>query len=281
MQCPYPVSIRNPELDKFVGWSAHISNEATFNPLTGEEVKLRIEVPCGRCIICREQRRNMWADRLELESREAAITYFCTFTYNEQNCPAQLQKQDLQKFFKRFRHRYSCRFFACGEYGDHFHRPHYHAVIFLQEMVDKETFEAVLREKWPFGFVMARVADREAFRYVAKYTIKYLREVPSGVELPFAVMSRRPGISASYADYFENYFNEYIILESGARRPLPDYLLSKVDDIQRIRIKEHRKEFALSKPQLSESELLLRSTNVERSLIRKYNRNYGRPEKKD
>lgn len=279
MQCPYPVSIRNPALDNFVGWTTSPEGTA-INPLTGEEIQLRIQVPCGRCVVCREQRRNIWADRLELESREAAITYFCTFTYNDENCPDQLRKEDLQKFFKRFRHRYSCRFFACGEYGDHFQRPHYHAVVFLEEMVDKETFEAVLREKWPFGFIMARVADREAFRYVAKYTIKYLRDVPSGVEPPFAVMSRRPGISSGFVESSENYFREYILLENGARRPLPRYLLSKLGDFERCRILEARKEFVCSKPQLSESELILRSTNLERSLIRKYNRNYGRPDSK-
>lgn len=278
MQCVRPVSIRNPELDKLeagLSWLSGPEGQA-LHPLTGELVPARINVPCGHCIICEENRRNMWADRLELESRFSACTYFVTLTYNNENCPIDLKKSDLQKFFKRLRSRLKCRFFACGEYGDRFSRPHYHAVIFLSSFVDEPTFRETIQKKWPFGFIQVRLADREAFRYVAKYVVKSVREIPSSAKPPFALMSRRPGISADYSSTFDRYYHEYILLEDGTRRPLPRYLLQKLDPVEQIRIKESRKDFATSKPQMSETEKQLRSINLERTLIRRHVRKYGK-----
>lgn len=275
MQCPYPVSIRNPELDNFVGWSAHISGGATFNPLTGEEIKLRIEVPCGRCVICQENRRNMWADRLELESRSASVTYFLTLTYDDLHYPGELCKRDTQLFWKRLRHKVKCRFFLCGEYGDRFQRGHYHAVCFLDSYISQEEFEAAARAAWGNGFIQCRLANREAFRYVAKYTVKAVGNIPEGKTPPFALMSRRPGISGGYVPVLEGFFHEYIQLENGTCRPLPAYVLSKLDPLESVRIKESSREFARKQRKLTDTEKFLRLHNLERSLIRKYNRKHG------
>lgn len=275
MQCVRPVSIRNPELDNFIGWDIDAEGNA-INPVTGELVPARINVPCGRCVICQENRRNMWADRLELESRLVPVTYFITLTYDDLHYPGELCKRDTQLFWKRLRHKVKCRFFLCGEYGDRFQRGHYHAVCFLDSYISQEEFETAAYSAWGNGFVRCRLADREAFRYVAKYTIKAIRNFPEGKTPPFALMSRRPGISCDYLPVLQSYYHEYIQLENGSCRPLPDYLLSKLPDIEGIRIREARREFAQSLPKLSETEKQLRSINLERTLLRRYVRKYGK-----
>lgn len=274
MQCPYPVSIRNPDLDNHYGWFV-TGDGSAINPRTGEVIPSRIPVPCGRCVICQENRRNMWADRLELESRTAPVTYFLTLTYDDLHYPGELCKRDTQLFWKRFRHKVKCRFFLCGEYGDRFQRGHYHAVCFPHSYISQEEFEAAARDAWGSGFIQCRLADREAFRYVAKYTVKSVGNTPEGKTPPFALMSRRPGISGSYLPVLQNYFHDYIQLENGTCRPLPDYLLEKLDPVEGIRIKEASREFARKQRTLTDSEKFLRLHNLERSLIRKYNRKHG------
>lgn len=274
MQCAYPVLIRNPALDE--SWNFDVDPEGNaIDILSGEVIPPRIPVPCGHCVICQENRRNMWADRLELESRTAPVTYFLTLTYDDSHYPGELCKRDTQLFWKRFRHKVKCRFFLCGEYGDRFQRGHYHAVCFPDSYISQEEFEAAARAAWGNGFIQCRLADREAFRYVAKYTIKSVGNVPEGKTPPFALMSRRPGISGRYLPVLENFFHEYIQLENGVRRPLPDYLLAKLDPVEGIRIKELSREHARKQRSLTDTEKFLRLHNLERSLIRKYNRKHG------
>ena len=274
MQCVRPVFIRNPELD--FDWNYDVDPEGhAIDILTGEVIPPRIPVPCGKCVICQENRRNMWATRLELESRTAPVSYFLTLTYDDFHYPGELSKRDTQLFWKRLRRKIPCRFFLCGEYGDRFQRGHYHAVCFPNSYISKEEFERIAFDAWGNGFICCRLADREAFRYVAKYTVKSIRNSPEGKTPPFALMSRRPGISADYLPVLKNFFHEYILLENGTRQPLPDYFLSKLDPLEGIRIKESRRNYALKLPPLSDSQKAVRSLNLERRLIRKYNRKHG------
>lgn len=134
-------------------------------------------VPCGKCFQCRIQKRQEWTIRMihELDSWESSS--FITLTYDDEHCPPfhSLVKKDLQKFFKRLRKRLSyddrkIKYYACGEYGDQTHRPHYHAIIFGLAPTEKRTLEKV----WPFGFVHTGIAEPDSIRYVAQYIDKKL-----------------------------------------------------------------------------------------------------------
>lgn len=275
MQCVYPVTIKNPALKNKVGIPIDTLPDGSFVYDDGEVLPSAISVPCGRCVVCQENRRNMWADRLELESRVSPVSYFVTLTYDDRHYPGELKKHDTQLFFKRLRHKVPCRFFLCGEYGDKFQRAHYHTVIFPREFILQEEFERAVEASWRNGFVRVRLADREAFRYVAKYTVKSIGNCPEGLQAPFALMSRRPGISADYLPVLSNYYHEFIVLGNGVSRPLPEYLRLKLPEFEGLRIREARREYASKLPKLSDTDKLLRSINLERSLIRKYNRKHG------
>ena len=98
--------------------------------------------PCGQCLNCRITKRQSWTLRILLEMRKHEFNYFLTLTYSNDYIPegGNLEKADLQKFWKRLRKRFGhkIRFFAVGEYGDQTLRPHYHAVIFTDHEIPVE-----------------------------------------------------------------------------------------------------------------------------------------------
>lgn len=132
-----------------------------LNPVT-REFEMR-DVPCGKCYHCRITKVNEWCTRMVLESKARMYTYFVTLTYSprslhtdvfrethpmtnrcntygkEQPMPLVLRKDHLQKFFKRLRKNTGIKFkyFACGEYGHKYARPHYHMILWSDVPISK------------------------------------------------------------------------------------------------------------------------------------------------
>ncbi len=132
-----------------------------LNPVT-REMEMR-EVPCGKCYHCRITKVNEWCTRMVLESKARKYTYFVTLTYSprslhtevfretypmtnrcntygkEQPMPLVLRKDHLQKFNKRLRKNTGIKYkyFACGEYGHKYARPHYHMILWSDVPISK------------------------------------------------------------------------------------------------------------------------------------------------
>ena len=127
MTCFFPIPAwkaakLNPETNK---------RSLVFHPARSNGEK--VEIPCGRCTGCAADRAKDWATRMYNESTLHERNAFLTLTYNDQHLPFdnKLRKSDMQDFIRSLRDRGNkLRYFACGEYGGRFHRPHYHAVIF-------------------------------------------------------------------------------------------------------------------------------------------------------
>ena len=102
--CPYPTLIKNPHLKTGL--------------LPGEESY--IQVPCGKCYVCRRMRSKSWSVRLLHEFSEHESNVFITLTYDDLHLPfgGNLCKKDFQDFMKRFRYfvKKPIKFFACGGY---------------------------------------------------------------------------------------------------------------------------------------------------------------------
>lgn len=92
------------------------------------------ELPCGKCMGCRLEKRRQWAIRCVHEAQFHEENCFITLTYDDEHLLSDsLIKSDIQKFFRRLRKRLKpkkIKCLYCGEYGDKFNRPHYHAIIF-------------------------------------------------------------------------------------------------------------------------------------------------------
>lgn len=231
MGCPTPIRIKDP------------SKRGLF-----------LDVPCGRCGTCLELRRTYWTFRMHEELRNHDSAAFITLTYTEpplspQNL-ATLEKKHLQDFIKRLRHHLhgrKIRYYAVGEYGPETQRPHYHAIIFS---LDRTEIQYV-REAWDYhqakdylpGFSTVAPVTPGRIHYVTKYHLNYVpkSDRPTTRQDEFALMSRNPGIGASYLErakqYHEKTENQYVILD-GHKLPLPRYYYDKIwkDEYTRLRI---------------------------------------------
>lgn len=163
---------------------------------------------------------------------------FITLTYSPEHLPnplASLEYRDFQLFMKRYRkwinehcgENQECRFYMCGEYGENFGRPHFHAVIFGHRFPDLVPWRRsgsgevifrsrVLESLWPFGFSSVGEVTFESAAYVARYVMKkqtgdlakahYTVIDADGViteRCPeFNKMSLKPGIGAKWYERF-------------------------------------------------------------------------------
>lgn len=185
VQCTHPVLIRVP------GY-------------VGPKMETGLFVPCGHCQACRIAHAREWATRLLHEYSTSDCAAFLTLTYSPDNVPAggSIAKRELQLFFKRLRKTLSDRkikYYACGEYGELYSRPHYHAIVFgLHMRRDKAAVESA----WPYGFVKLGTVTYDSCRYVAQYVDKKYsgdkaREVYGDKEVPFQLQSK--GLGRQYA----------------------------------------------------------------------------------
>lgn len=104
---------------------------------------IRITVPCGKCPHCLKRRASGWAFRLQQQGKIAWSAMFITLTLDTKHVQITkngfmtLDKKDLQNFFKRLRYAFEdaedhppLKYYAVGEYGGHYKRPHYHIILF-------------------------------------------------------------------------------------------------------------------------------------------------------
>lgn len=194
-----------------------------------ENPNLLSGLPCGQCSGCRLERSRQWAIRMMNEAQLHSDNCFLTLTFDDSHLskrknPMSLDKRDFQLFMKKFRKRLSfpIRYFMCGEYGDLYQRPHYHAIIFGFDPVDKQLYKIkngmryytsdFIRESWPFGFNVVTDVTFDSCAYVARYIMKkqlgpdawqhYFDDV-YGHRLPeYTTMSRRPGIGKAWLDKY-------------------------------------------------------------------------------
>lgn len=207
-----------------------------FRPLEGGPLTFgkeprnsrEIQLPCGQCIGCRLEKSRQWALRCVHESQLHERNCFITLTYDDQHLPEHgtLYKPHLQRFFKRLRKTNGpFRYYACGEYGDHTQRAHYHACLFGMDFNDRVHFRKIgehnlylseqLTKLWGHGNTSIGNLTFETAAYTARYVTKklskgqsrYVRHDESTGELiplvqPFAVMSLRPAIGKTWLHKF-------------------------------------------------------------------------------
>lgn len=232
----------------------------TFNR-NGAFSPVPISIPCQRCQGCRLERSKNWAARCMHEKLSHADNCFITLTYDDDNLPSDgsLIKRDLQLFNKRLRkwcvkHRGSSfRFYACGEYGDTYGRPHYHSICFNCDFPDKRFYKynarseplytsVILDNIWGLGITTVGDVTFDSCAYVARYCM----DVISGDmaadwyqgRLPeFSNMSRRPGIGAAwFAKYGRHaYEHDSVVVEGREMRP-PRYYDSQFELVDPTRM---------------------------------------------
>lgn len=219
-----------------------------------------VYVPCGHCKACCYNKQSDWSTRLSFESKSypKGSVLFVGLSYNQDHLPeyTSLCKRDLQLFMKRLRKFISprkCRFFACGEYGEEFGRPHYHIILFGVTRLDLKLYSDFYSRKlrgtvafsklWsdqkgnPIGRVTIQDIHPIHFSYVAKYAgKKFLGKSAQdfedffGVIPEFIQMSRNPGIGREECERrIERLRRDGAIwIKPGVYRGLPKYFVNLV-----------------------------------------------------
>ena len=236
---------------------------------------IKLTVSCKQCTGCRQEYARQWAMRNIHEASLWLNNIFITLTYNDQNLPEhnKLVKKDFQDFMKRLRKHKKAntknpiRFFHCGEYGEKFGRPHYHAILFNTNFNDRKpipgqknlTTSDTLKKLWGKGHVSIGDVTFQSASYVAGYVQKkingkqkedhYRRIDKTTGEtwvLPqeYATMSRRPGIAGLwFAKHKKDVYPSDNIHINGKEMRPPKYydnLFQEQNPLQMEQIKENR-----------------------------------------
>lgn len=182
---------------------------------------------------------------------------FITLTYDNDHLPpdGSLRYRDYQLFMKRLlvhtaRHTdrpIGVRFYMCGEYGETFGRPHYHAVMFNYDLADKKLWRLergnplytseTLNELWGHGYTSIGSVTFQSAAYVARYIMKKVTgaaadehyntidpetgEVLAERVPEFTNMSRRPGIGARWFEKFQTdvFPDDFVVLNGKKVTP--------------------------------------------------------------
>lgn len=183
---------------------------------------VEVTVPCGQCVGCRLERSRQWAIRCIHEASLYENNCFITLTFSDEHLPSDrsLDVAHFQKFMKRLRKKYGegIRFFHCGEYGEEFGRPHYHAILFNFDFDDKYHHKDLpsgfpiyrsesLEQLWPFGYSSIGGVTFDSAAYVARYIMKKVTgdeadDHYQGRKPEYTTMSRRPGIAKVWFEKF-------------------------------------------------------------------------------
>lgn len=155
--------------------------------------------PCKRCLGCRNDRREEFTQRLQLELKTYNyVGSFITLTYRKEDCPqllpigsaisgeqfkdrtpaGTLYKPDLTSFRDKLNHRikykygHSIKYVLVGEYGleSDEPRPHYHGIVLGLPSSDRQ----LLYDCWGKGRIDISPVNHACIRYTLKYIDKQI-----------------------------------------------------------------------------------------------------------
>ncbi len=208
------------------------------------------EVPCGSCLGCRKEQGRQWAVRIMHEVQFHDVSYFVTLTYNDDELPrhGSLRADDFSRFVKDLRRAYPqerVSYYGCGEYGGSSQRPHYHAVLFGVDFLDKcidvtSTSDDVWRSQsledvWGRGRCQLGSVTMASASYIAKYVRKkigpgsqdkYEAVIVDTGELvdrrpEFSRMSLKPAIGKEWIQNYwrDVYPRDFVVVDGHEAKP--------------------------------------------------------------
>lgn len=237
MACYHPIPARTEE-----------SGPWTLHPQLGTQ---NAQLPCGKCLGCRTSKQLDWTHRAVHEASLWRHNRFLTLTYDDAHLPRELEPHDLTNFFKRLRKKCSnddcilsdrhasIRYLACGEYGEHTERPHYHACLFNVAFCDEQLYSQELSESRTLSNIWGRGAAKlAAFTpatagYVAGYLTKrgkqtYADEWGEERHPPFQRASLRPAIGLAWLQQHSADLQHGYLVANAKRNKIPRYYIKKL-----------------------------------------------------
>ncbi len=177
--------------------------------------------------------------------------WFLTLTYTDQELPdnGSLDPQHIRAFFKAMRRdapAQTISYYACGEYGDRTQRPHYHAVLFGVDFLDRSIIRhsggapvwrsETLDSYWSHGLSEFGTVSAASAAYVAGYVRKKVnkRVYPDAyvrvddetgelvdIEPEFARMSLKPAIGRRWIEknWRDVYPRDSVVIDGFEGKP--------------------------------------------------------------
>lgn len=234
--------------------SSQDGGRLVFNPAKALNPTNPISLPCGQCVGCRIAASQEAATRCYHESQMHQENCFLTLTFSDDHLPENysVTKRDVQLFVKRLR-KYcgskTIRYFANGEYGDKFDRPHYHLLIFNHDFNDKTHYSTCphthqklytseeLSKLWKYGHSTLGAVTYKSAAYVARYIMKkingdravdhYMRQHPTNltwnqVEPEFVLRSGNLGLTW-FNKYKSDAFPSDFLVVDGRQTRVPRF----------------------------------------------------------
>lgn len=195
-----------------------------------------VPTPCKTCLLCRNQRREEWTQRSQLEFVSSNyVGSFITLTYRDDTLPllyplgsavsgtvfknhpplGTLYKPHVREFYKTLNERMYRRFgfrpkhILVGEYGETDYRPHIHGLIFGLPYSERQ----LIYDVWAKGRVDIQPITHGDIRYTLSYIDKQiftpedLYTAYGDYQIPFCDFSN--GIGDSFYQANKNKFDEY------------------------------------------------------------------------
>lgn len=218
-----------------------------------------MSVDCGHCRACRLKRTNEWS--LRLKHQGSTINHnvlIVTLTYDSNHVPYgyTLRPDHLQDFHKRLRinidrgyyvtlegkrvyhnlPKIKYKYYASGEYGERYGRPHYHLAIFGLDM----RYKRIIWESWRmcdynYGYDCELIRDPDkGYRYVAGYCRKklgkgYSREYAKRCKRHPEFGRQSQGLGYAWLlDYVAKNPFAHTLRDNGAEILLPRYYRKKL-----------------------------------------------------
>lgn len=229
------------------GWQSPEGGRVYFTPSNIQTVAL--DLPCGKCVGCYLERSKQWAIRAMHETQLHEQNCCLMLSYNDEHNPITLVHKDFQDFAKRLRAKLGkFSYLMCGEYGERYKRPHYHALIFGLDFADKFPFKKsasgnqlytsdTLDKVWGLGHANISDVTFEMCAYVARYMMakptteaereKVYNRVDAETGEYFMVtpeymrMSRRPAIGKDWIQKYRGdvYPHDFVVMNGKKLKP--------------------------------------------------------------
>jgi hypothetical protein len=141
-----------------------------------------VNVPCGKCWACRQNRQNDLAAKVLMELAVSEWSVYLTLTYGDDRTPPSeryaikmIEKEHFRNFWRKVKFTEglsAIRGVWCGEYGSKKGRTHFHCIMLgngTKPELPNFNEEREYMPAWPYGFVYAEPVHRQNIEYVTKY----------------------------------------------------------------------------------------------------------------
>ena len=242
------------------------------------------EVPCGKCVFCKERNVSAQLGRLICASYPSFHCYFVTLTIDEEHFATDnyhgVQRSDLDSLVNFLNHSNlregtNFQYFFTSEYGETTDRPHYHALLY--NFKDRHQVDDILDKYYKKGNFKVDDVNLARFRYVANSHVTKCSHVPYYVDefdvetgeiiqlkcnKPFVRASR--GLGHAYVDrFYREIYRDGCINLDGISYPIHDSLYNRLaKDLHLSPSSLKYKFYCMNEP-------LQSCTNVYRALARK------------